>query len=238
MSNLYSSDFSLSNSGLLKFSPLEPRIQSHLVKVYQTLAASMLAATVGITADIYFRLNGLLSFLAVIGLIIWLEATPKQEIRKRFTILMGLCFCNGLSLGPLVNLALYVDYRVLVTAFLGTLSVFMCLTGAAMFAKRRQYIFLGGFLSSALSLMALVSFARLIIGSRGFPYVEVYGGLLVFSGYVLFDTQLVIEKASRGDDDFIGHSVSLFLDFVALFVRILIILLKKEESEKKSKKRS
>ena len=46
----------------------------------------------------------------------------------------------------------------------------------------------------------------------------------MFCGLVLFDTQMIIEKHSRGDDDYIWHSVDLFIDFVEIFRRLLVIL--------------
>jgi hypothetical protein len=49
--------------------------------------------------------------------------------------------------------------------------------------------------------------------------------------------QLIVEKASAGDKDFVGHAVELQVDFVALFVRIAIILLRREASSARNKKR-
>jgi len=62
--------------------------------------------------------------------------------------------------------------------------------------------------------------------------VELYVGLLMFCGYVLYDTQIIIEKATYSQD-FVWHAMSLFIDFVAIFVRILIILLNREQTKKK-----
>ncbi len=57
--------------------------------------------------------------------------------------------------------------------------------------------------------------------------IELYGGLLLFCGFVLFDTQLIVEKCERGDTDYIWHSLDLFLDFINIFRRLLIILASK-----------
>lgn len=46
-------------------------------------------------------------------------------------------------------------------------------------------------------------------------------------GFVLFDTQLIIEKRRMGSKDFVQHALELFIDFIGLFRRLLIILTQK-----------
>lgn len=53
---------------------------------------------------------------------------------------------------------------------------------------------------------------------------QLYFGLLVFVGYMVVDTQEIIEEAHLGDLDYVKHALTLFTDFVAVFVRILIIM--------------
>jgi FtsH-binding integral membrane protein len=59
---------------------------------------------------------------------------------------------------------------------------------------------------------------------------------------VLFDTQLIVERASAGDFDVVTAALDLFTDFMAMAVRILIILLrnaeKKQQEEQRRRKRS
>ena len=57
--------------------------------------------------------------------------------------------------------------------------------------------------------------------------IQLYLGLVLFCGFVLFDTQLIIERFNNGDNDYIWHSVDLFIDFIAIFKRLLIILASK-----------
>lgn len=47
---------------------------------------------------------------------------------------------------------------------------------------------------------------------------------MVFVGYTVVDTQDIIEKAHFGDLDYVKHALMLFTDFVALFVRILALM--------------
>ncbi|KAK2102199.1 Bax inhibitor 1 [Saguinus oedipus] len=48
-------------------------------------------------------------------------------------------------------------------------------------------------------------------------------------GFVLFDTQLIIEKAENGDQDYIWHCIDLFLDFITLFRKLMMILAMNEK---------
>ena len=63
-------------------------------------------------------------------------------------------------------------------------------------------------------------------------------GLVVFCGYVIFDTQVIIERASAGDRNYVMHACSLFVDFVAIFVRLLIILLRNRDNNNDRKRKS
>ena len=56
--------------------------------------------------------------------------------------------------------------------------------------------------------------------------MQVYFGLLIFLGYMVYDTQEIIERAHHGDMDYIKHALTLFTDFVAVLVRILVIMVR------------
>lgn len=132
-------------------------------------------------------------------------------------------------------------YSILISAFVGCGVAFGCFSAAAMLARRREYLYLGGLLSAGLSILFWLQFASSLFGgSTAIFKFELYFGLLVFVGYIVVDTQEIIEKAHLGDMDYVKHALTLFTDFAAVFVRILIIMLKNsaEKSEKKKKRRS
>jgi FtsH-binding integral membrane protein len=53
---------------------------------------------------------------------------------------------------------------ILVSAFGGTALAFGCFSAAAILAKRREYLYLGGLLSSGLSILLWLHFASAIFG--------------------------------------------------------------------------
>ncbi len=52
-----------------------------------------------------------------------------------------------------------------------------------------------------------------------------YGGLALFGAYVLYDTNLLMNRARNSDYfDPINESFSIYLDAINIFVRLVIIL--------------
>lgn len=45
----------------------------------------------------------------------------------------------------------------------------------------------------------------------------------MFCGYVVFDTQMIIEKASMGDKDYLKHTLELFLGTLYLWSCVFIL---------------
>jgi len=221
---------------------LEPNVQSHLKAVYGCLTMTSLAAAAGAYVHIFTDFLsgfGIMAALAPLGLLIALtmtEDTGKNQT-LRLGLLLGFGFATGLGMGPLLDMAISVDPAIVMTALLGTIVVFACFSACALFSERFTFIYLGGPLLSMLTAMSLMSLAALMFGSRMLMQVQIYLGVLLFSGFVLYDTQLIVEKRRAGDKDFIRHSVDLFLDFVALFKRIVIILTQKAAKERSNEKK-
>ncbi|XP_022718466.1 bax inhibitor 1-like [Durio zibethinus] len=226
---------------LKNFRQISPIVQTHLKRVYLTLCCALIASAVGTYLHILWNIGGYLTTFACFGTTIWLLSIPPNEEQKRVSLLMTSAVFEGASIGPLIDLAIQIDPSVLIAAFVGTALAFACFSGAAMLARRREYLYLGGLLSSGVSMLLWLHFASSIFGgSTALFTAEIYLGLLVFVGYMVVDTQDIIEKAHLGDLDYVKHALTLFTDFVAVFVRILVIMLKNsaEKSEKKKKKRS
>ena len=200
----------------------------------------MIASAVGAYLHLLWNIGGFLTTLGCMGCIVWLLSTPPFEEQKRVGLLMAASLFEGASIGPLIDLAINIDPSILISAFVGSAVAFACFSAAAMLARRREYLYLGGLLSSGISMLLWLQFASSIFGGSAALFkFELYFGLLIFVGYMVVDTQDIIEKAHCGDLDYVKHALTLFTDFIAVFVRILIIMLKNsaEKSEKKKKRR-
>ena len=80
-----------------------------------------------------------------------------------------------------------------------------------------------------------VSFARILYpGSKVLNNIWLYGGLVLYSAYILYDTQKIIKKAKTkkdGEYDPILWSLGIYMDAMLIFKRLVKIL--GEDSKKK-----
>ncbi|XP_050050197.1 probable Bax inhibitor 1 isoform X1 [Dermacentor andersoni] len=224
---------------------LEKPVRDHLKNVYSCLAISTLAAAAGGYVHLFteFLQGNFLTTLLSLGLLVALFAVPDNGKNQhvRLAILVGFAFTTGLGMGPLLDIVVSVDPSIISTAFLATCAVFTCFSLSALYTDHCRWIYIGGTLMSVLSIMSLFSLVNLFMGSFFLFQTNLYLGVALFCGFVLYDTQLIIEKRKRGERDYIRHSVDLFLDFISIFRRLLIILTQKKsenDSDDEEKKHS
>ncbi|KAL8486464.1 hypothetical protein ACS0TY_023230 [Phlomoides rotata] len=106
-----------------------------------------------------------------------------------------------------------------------TLVVTIALTVFTFFAAKRgiDFSFLGPFLMCAVILLMAFGIIRLIF-PMGRVAEQVIGciGALVFSGFIIYDTDNMIKRFSY--DQYIDAAISLYLDIINLFLYILAII--------------
>ncbi|KYK57527.1 Bax Inhibitor family protein [Drechmeria coniospora] len=122
-------------------------------------------------------------------------------------------------------------------AMMGALSV----VGAT--AKQEKYLYIGGPLLAGAAIVAASGFAPLLIPAtavRTLAFTEniwLYGGLAVFGGFTLYDVQKVLHHARLAQAgiikrDPVNESISLELDFLNIFVRMVQILMMNQSRRK------
>ncbi|KAK8587379.1 hypothetical protein V6N12_021875 [Hibiscus sabdariffa] len=149
---------------LKNFRQISPVVQAHLKQVCLTLCCALIASAIGAYLHILWNIGGYLTTFACLGTIFWLLSTPPYEEQKRVSLLMASAAFEGASVGPLIDLAIQIDPSVLVAAFVGTALAFASFSGAAMLARRREFLYLGGLLSSGVSMLLWLHFASSIFG--------------------------------------------------------------------------
>lgn len=234
---------SMNLSALLDFTPLAKPVKEHLVRVY----AMVLFGVVATGAGVYFQLNVFhihyfLSILVQIGCMMALtmgsgyaRATGKALSGNRVLYFGGFAAATGVSVGDLIAMAASIHPAIPVQAFFGSIAIFACFSLSAMFAKERKFLYLGWILTSGLTYFGLASLFNIFFRSPLIHGVILYGSLLMYMGFILYDTQVAIEDFKQGNRDYVMQAIYLYLDLVAIFVRLLIILMENNSNDNRRK---
>ena len=128
-----------------------PRTQDYLIRVYGTLAMTSAICALTMMASIYqfipddsSGIGILLSFVMALG--VQLSRGLVSE-RLRLGGLLALGFLQGWQVGPLTRSFFEIDPEIVLSAVIGTFLAFVSFSGAALFSRRRSYLYLGGLLS-------------------------------------------------------------------------------------------
>jgi FtsH-binding integral membrane protein len=203
-----------------------------LARVYAALGGTTLAGVLGVILQQRTKFSTTLASLISLGFALSLQFS-KSQLWK----LLAFGLFNGMSLGGIVKVAQIVDPSILPIALGSTTLMFSSFAAAATLSSRRSLLYLYGALGSALSIFSVTSFANLFMQSRHLFNFNLYGGLAMFMGYVMADSQLIIERADQGDDDYVTHAWLLFTDLSAIFTKLLIILIKQNEQQQQQRKK-
>lgn len=180
----------------------------------------------------YFYMNrllpdpGLLFVVLLLGSMLGIQFLPNTASNAvaRHGLLYGFGFANGWGVGPLLRQAFYLDPGIAFSALVGAAVIFLSFSLTALMTSRRSQLYLGGYLAAGASALLWLGFLNTFLASGRLFSAELYLGLLVFAGYVLFDTQLIVERSEEGYRDPPGDALALFTNLVAIFVRLLVLL--------------
>ncbi|CAF1091028.1 unnamed protein product [Adineta ricciae] len=136
----------------------------------------------------------------------------------------------GLSLAPLC----FMQPALLARAALVTTGLVGSISAVGMTARREQYLWIGAPLMAGLVTVALASIGSVFLPATAIRAasllnsISIYGGVVVFSGLVLWDTKKIIAHAEAAHDQKqlspINDALGIYLDFINLFIRILYIM--------------
>ncbi|KAI1472455.1 transmembrane BAX inhibitor motif-containing protein [Daldinia caldariorum] len=197
-------------------------------KVYTILTVQLIAT--GVVSGISFWNDGYrhwiqshpaLVWASLFGSIIFMVLTYW----KRKSYPTNLLFLSGFTLFEAYTISVIVSFyktQIVLNAVILTGGIFVFLT---LFACQTRYDFTSWMPYLFGALWGLLLFGFMIAFFPASSTGEmIYGGLaaLIFSGYILVDTQLVIRKHHVEEE--IAAAISLYLDIINLFLAILRIL--------------
>ncbi|WP_169784330.1 Bax inhibitor-1/YccA family protein [Campylobacter curvus] len=203
-------------------------LSTFIKQTYQLFAASLLSATagayVGISIASVFAANRLLFWglvIAEFALLFGLMAAKRKE-GLNLILLFGFTFVSGLTLTPLLSaiLSMPSGASIVAQAFALTTVAFGALSIFAMNSKR-DFTAMGKMLFITLIVIIVAGIINIFMQSPIFQIVIASIGAILFSAYILYDTQNIV----RGNYETpIEGAVALYLDFVNLFTSLLQIL--------------
>ncbi len=225
---MYNRDY-LSNETSTQYTQDSSKAQlmSFLKATYQLFAGSLLAATAGayIGLEIVSYLMGPMKWVLFgieLVLIFFVIPRTKNIPGVNLAVLFAFTFITGLTIAPLLTaiFAMPGGAAIVGQAFLMTSVAF---GGISMFAMttKRDYSSMGKFLFIALIIMIVAGISNIFIQSSMMQLVIASAGALIFSAFILYDTQQIIRG---GYDSPIEAALSLYLDFFNLFISLLQIL--------------
>jgi len=165
-----------------------------------------------------------------IGTMMATRATDPENRVQKIACWSAFNLVQGALLAPLY----FYSPAILARAGLYTLGMMGGIAYVGATAKNDTYLWLGAPLMGGLAVVALSGLAPLVlpVGSRVLAATEavwLYGGLAVFGGITLYDIQKILARARMARQglvkrDPINESISLELDFINIFIRLVTIL--------------
>ena len=175
-----------------------------------------------------------------LGYATWQVCDTHQPEQHRMNWLMAVAFFKGMMIGPLLHFVAEFEPEILINAVVYTSIMFASFTAVSLFSKRRSYLFLGGVISTIMTSLFWFTLGTWLFGFKSIAldnlqYLLIT--LLVACMYVVYDTQLIIERAeTQNERDVPKHTLMLFVDLLDLFLKVLRVLLELSDQKKKKKR--
>lgn len=200
---------------------------AYLRRVWGLAGANVGIASVGCIGGMVLGISPLISFGGSIVSILALSfAAPKgSNPALRAGLLASTALFVGSSLGPIVGASLAMDPLLLPMALGASGGIFAGATVFSLMAPEGKMLSLGGPLFGGLLVLVGCGVLGMFYPHPVLHSISLYGGLALFTVYVAYDTQVILDDYKNGMEDAVQHSLQLFLDFVNIFRRVLFMFM-------------
>ncbi|XP_009996070.1 PREDICTED: protein lifeguard 4 [Chaetura pelagica] len=198
-----------------------------LRKVYSILSIQILLTTV--ISAIFLYSTGVKAFVLerpALVLIPWIGSLAvivalgfySHKHPVNLYLLFGFTLLVALSVAFTVS---FFDVSVVLQAFLLTTAVFLGLTAYTLQSKR-DFSKFGAGLFTCLWILIFSSLLRVFFYSETIELVVAAAGALLFCGFIIYDTHLLMHRLSP--EEYIQAAINLYLDIINLFLHLLRVL--------------
>lgn len=220
--------------------PLPPKVKNHLIQVYALLSVGLFVFAFSSImfpfAETIHRSSILRFFLAIAAIVnlVALMMTDKLNQVKKAALFVSASALLGVGSSMVLQHLLNELPEVLLQAVVYTAATFVSFAAVAIFTQRRTFLFLLPLLLMFTNIFLTLSFFGYFYGYRPENSLFILFVMLVVEwGYVVYDTQFVIEKAMNGNYDVAMDAMVFLLDVINIFFKIIQILIKMQDNKKK-----
>lgn len=163
----------------------------------------------------------LIAFLAMMGAVMGAQAV-RHVPGVNLLALFGFTMLTGIIISPFLWLVSLTNPASILQAGVLTIGIFGGLTAYA-FISKRDFSFLRGLLVTGLVVVILAGLLNIfLVGSSGLAFGVAAATLLLFVGFVLYDTSNIIHRYPT--NEYVAGALSLYLDAFNIFLALLRLL--------------
>ena len=196
-------------------------------KVYALFFAATLFAVggvlLGLSYDPLLRFayeHPWVMFFAMIGGVMGAQAV-RHVPGVNLAALFGFTTLTGVIISPLIAVISQINPGSILAAGVLTVGIFGGLT-AYVFVSKKDFSFMRGMLMTGLIVVILAGVVNIFLGASALGFAVAAATLLLFSGFVLYDTSNIIRRYPT--NEYVAGALSLYLDAFNIFLALLRIL--------------
>lgn len=216
-----------SGRGFAVDAPVDERLV-FLRKTYMLVFTGLLFAAAGGYAGATYLLESVAQHMWLFFFGYLVACFAAYGLRRvpvvNYLALFGFTFLCGVTLGPLLMYAIAKgggEPTIILQALTVTGVAFVGLSGYVL-VTRKDFSFLGGGLTAGLFVLIGLLVVGMFTGGTTFQFLVSAGGAVLFCGFIVYDTSIIVRKFPT--DDAVGAAITLFLDFFLLFLYVLQLL--------------
>jgi modulator of FtsH protease len=197
-------------------------------KVYALFFAATIFAIVGVAVGVNnlwimraVVAHPFLAFILLMGGVMGAQAVRLVPVVNLVALFAFTAF-TGVIISPAIAIYTQLNPYSILQAGVLTVGIFGGLT-AYVFASKKDFSFMRGMVTTGLIVVFLAVVLNLfIVGSSALAFAISCAALLLFSGFVLYDTSNIIRRYPT--NEYVAGALSLYLDAFNIFLALLRIL--------------